>query len=247
MKTEDDGTGNYGLEDLRTSYKWVAENIGDFGGDATQITVFGMSSGAYNSLLVALDTTLLPAPQRVIAMSPPTSLKPKNATFALWYGRKIMHALKCQTTECLRSVRPARIYYSVTQYRDGWFAYLMGSALRWMPAYDDSLVTNRPMELIKNATPALTKRLAGIDLMIGTAHDEAALFMILSEFGGRGHGSTFFLIKGSWPTVDYFRSLLFGQSRNTEADRVAREALNMEINHEGRVYVQALLNVFKNE
>ena len=42
----DGTTGNQGLLDQRESLRWVRDNIGVFGGDASRVTIFGQSSGA---------------------------------------------------------------------------------------------------------------------------------------------------------------------------------------------------------
>jgi len=74
-------SGNYGLLDQLAGLRWVQQNIEQFGGEPTNVTVFGESAGAVD------DTTLMTSPlstglfRRVIAESGPAfGLGPARTT-----------------------------------------------------------------------------------------------------------------------------------------------------------------------
>lgn len=55
---EREGALNLGLRDQRLLFEWVRQNIGQFGGDESRVTLMGMSAGAHSVSLVLSGTNL---------------------------------------------------------------------------------------------------------------------------------------------------------------------------------------------
>ena len=62
-------SGNYAILDQIAALKWVQENIGAFGGDPGNVTIFGESAGAANSATLTASPLATGLFQRVISQS----------------------------------------------------------------------------------------------------------------------------------------------------------------------------------
>ncbi|XP_038116747.1 venom carboxylesterase-6 [Culex quinquefasciatus] len=62
-------SGNMGLKDQRLALQWVHENIGQFNGDAENVTLFGQSAGSWSTYLHYLSPKSRKYFQRVICLS----------------------------------------------------------------------------------------------------------------------------------------------------------------------------------
>jgi para-nitrobenzyl esterase len=63
------GSGNYGLEDMIAGLEWVKENIARFGGDPSNVTIFGHSAGGMAVNMLAASPVTKGLFHRVICMS----------------------------------------------------------------------------------------------------------------------------------------------------------------------------------
>ena len=68
-ESEHNSSGNYGLMDQIAALRWVKKNIGTFGGDPDNITVFGQSAGAQDTSLLMTSPLSKDLFQRAIVQS----------------------------------------------------------------------------------------------------------------------------------------------------------------------------------
>jgi para-nitrobenzyl esterase len=63
------GSGNYGIQDQIAGLQWVKDNIAQFGGDPSLVTIFGESAGAISPSILAASPPAKGLFHRVIAQS----------------------------------------------------------------------------------------------------------------------------------------------------------------------------------
>jgi para-nitrobenzyl esterase len=110
-------SGNYGLLDLIAGLQWVNANVGKFGGDAANVTVFGESAGAFAVSLLYVSPLAKGLFQRAIAqsgavMAPartglPISLRSRQSWEA--YGLRMQDRLGVTSLAGLRQVPAAKL------------------------------------------------------------------------------------------------------------------------------------------
>ena len=100
----DEGVGNYGLRDQQRCLEWLHRHIGEFGGDPTNITLFGASSGAADIVchLLSKANATNPMFARAIVQSAVFEPSVPDDSSSGWQLTRMMSALKCTDVEKMR-------------------------------------------------------------------------------------------------------------------------------------------------
>ncbi|TFK99878.1 Alpha/Beta hydrolase protein [Pterulicium gracile] len=130
----DVGVGNYGLHDQRQALTWIRNYIGEFGGAASSVTIFGSSTGASDvvSHLLSSRNSTTPLFHRAIVQSPVIDPSPPN----VYAAGSMMSRLLCRINsslsgdiDTLRKVNPddlvnlswqTRVTDDGAWFKDGW-------------------------------------------------------------------------------------------------------------------------------
>jgi para-nitrobenzyl esterase len=160
-------TGDYGLMDQQAALRWVRANIGEFGGDPGNVTIFGESAGGQSVLLQLVSPGARGLFARAIAESGGYALSPVSLASAETAGRAFAAKAGCasQTAQCLRSLPVATIL--ADQDPSGASADIDGLVL-----------TEQPRVAFTSGN------FSHVPVIDGSNHDEWRLFVALATFEG---------------------------------------------------------------
>ncbi|KDR72573.1 hypothetical protein GALMADRAFT_142888 [Galerina marginata CBS 339.88] len=107
----EEGTGNYGLRDQRRANEWVHHHISEFGGDPSNITLFGSGSGAADIVchLLSRANATQPIFHRSIIQSPTFEPTHSDIGSAGWYLSRVMSTLQVSSIEKFRSIEVEKL------------------------------------------------------------------------------------------------------------------------------------------
>eukprot|EP01132_Coremiostelium_polycephalum_P007537 gene7537-9265_t len=167
-------TGNYGFEDQILALQWVQDNIKSFGGDPTQVTLFGESAGGTSSAIHLTSPASKGLFSKLIIESNPWSLPVKTPSQMEDIGNSFAKDIGCKLsdTTCLYSKSVEDILNAQNTSENGFsvFSPLL-NFLPWTPVVDGKLILDQPLTLIQQG------QFNQVPVLMGTVRDEALIFI----------------------------------------------------------------------
>ncbi|MFC0040761.1 carboxylesterase/lipase family protein [Actinomadura rayongensis] len=167
------GESNFGIQDQQAALRWVRRNIGAFGGDPANVTLFGQSAGALDGCVNLASPPAAGLFQRLILQSGSCDLVALGGTRAAAVARGTSYAAKAgcadgpEQVACLRGKSVADLL-AVAPDLGG--ASVISS---WTPVIDGDLVPDDPMTMIgAGGVPR-------IPVMLGITRDEGRFITAL--------------------------------------------------------------------
>ena len=157
-------SGVAGMLDLVLALQWVRANIGAFGGNPADVTIFGESGGGWKvSLLMAMPGAQGLFHKAIIQSGPGLRGAPKAEAAAT--ARALLADLQVTTPQALADLSTTTISHASVK--------VPGEVMRlYTPVVDGVALPRDPF--VPDA-PAIS---AGVPVLIGTNKDEATLFML---------------------------------------------------------------------
>ncbi|XP_046551328.1 acetylcholinesterase-like isoform X2 [Haliotis rubra] len=163
--------GNQGLMDQALALKWIQNNVGRFGGDASMITLFGESAGAASVGLHLLSPISRDFFTRAILQSgtPDASWAFSEASKAIGSTKRLAELSNCNAKsdadifQCIQDLPPETVIENQ--------ALLSGDG-QFGPVVDGHFLPDSPASLIEKG------QMKQVDILLGVNKDEGSAFLI---------------------------------------------------------------------
>jgi len=170
-------SGNYGLMDQQAALRWVRDNISAFGGDASNVTIFGESAGGMSVCAHLASPVSAGLFKQAIIESGPCTKNNANLSAAEKQGEWLAIRANCEgrgdLLPCLRGKKPEEILQALPN--DPAFVFGEGDFGVWGPVTDGYIL---PESIEKSFQ---TGRFNRVPVINGNNDDEGSLMVMFSH------------------------------------------------------------------
>lgn len=178
--------GNYGIWDQIMALKWVQENIEDYSGDPSSVTIFGESAGGFSVSLLSLIPSNKQLFHRVIAESGVSdsffSLSVHCKAVSVILGDAVGCVFDPLTRNyktilsCMRSKSTQDIFKALDSL-GGYFLSSLTVEIPFAPVVDGELFNDFPSKLLGNKLSDELAFYKSLDMIIGNCNMEGSLYL----------------------------------------------------------------------
>jgi para-nitrobenzyl esterase len=166
------GSGSLGVQDAVAALRWVKDNIARFGGDPSNVTIFGESAGAMGvGTLLAMPESRGLFHKAILQSGAASSAKSTDA--ATRHTSELMSILGLDRAD-LDALQELSVSTLIEAHQALAAAHVR-EGLVSMPVVDGSIIDRSPLEAVEQGAAS------DIPLLIGTNRDEWRLFALFDQ------------------------------------------------------------------